>query len=428
MARAYRERSFSLVTLALLGASFIACDEQASEGSAPGGTFAAPAQPAPAAGAAGAGAVTGGDDFGDVRVDDLASPGASGASGEAASDAAPMDAAPPSAADAGPAVRFVGRMDRSDPGGPRFAWSGSGVVARFEGTSVAVSLNDSGQNQLTVLIDGELSPPLDLEAGARTYQLASELPAGEHVVELYRRTEASWGVTQWLSFDFGPSGRLLPPPQPERRIELIGDSISTGYGNEGADVSCGFSPETQNHYLTYGAISARALGAELVTVAWSGKGVVYNYDTDVEEPMPELYERTLPADPSSTWDFSIVPDAVVINLGTNDFSTDGDPTPELFRAEYLGLLTTVRQHYPEAYILCTVGNLLSGEDLAAARAGIAASVEELRARGDTRIEAWEMNVPNENPGCDYHPSVPTHQAMAEALTPRLAAALGLTTP
>jgi hypothetical protein len=30
-----------------------------------------------------------------------------------------------------------------------------------------------------------------------------------------------------------------------------------------------------------------------------------------------------------------------------------------------------------------------------------------------------MNVPNTNPGCDYHPGLATHQAMADALTAEL---------
>ena len=97
--------------------------------------------------------------------------------------------------------------------------------------------------------------------------LASGLPAGEHLVELYRRTEANQGESQFLGFDFGEGALLAPPPRAERRIELVGDSITAGYGNEGADMSCPFSPDTENHYLTYGALAARQLGAEASTVA-----------------------------------------------------------------------------------------------------------------------------------------------------------------
>jgi lysophospholipase L1-like esterase len=304
------------------------------------------------------------------------------------------------------------------------------VVARFSGTAVYVTLNDAGQTQFTVLIDGVLQPNLVARAGMQRYELASVLPAGEHVLELYRRTEASYGPTQFIGVDFGapeaPPGQLLPPPPVTRRIELIGDSISAGYGNEGADTTCTLTPGTENHYMTYGAISARALAAELVTVAWSGKGVVYNYgETDRANPMPALYDRTLPADASSVWDFSFVPDAVVINLGTNDFSTNDDPPADVFVPAYVSLLQRVRMHYPEAFILSTVGNLLYGQDLIDARTQIAAAVADFQAQGGSRVAVWEMNVPNDAPGCDYHPSIATHQRMAEGLTAQLRTVLGL---
>lgn len=324
----------------------------------------------------------------------------------------------------GPAeVRLIGRFQDAGSEGMRFEWSGSGMVAAFEGTSVSVNLSDTGNNQFTVLIDGQIHSKLEAQSGTHRYELASGLPSGQHLVELYRRTEASFGTSSFLGFDFG-DGHLLPAPAAQRRIEIIGDSISCGYGNEGDSPSCGFSAETENHYLTYGAIAARALNAEVVTIAWSGKGIVFNYDTDTTDPLPDLYPRTLPSDASSTWSFESEPDAVVINLGTNDYSTGDDPSPELFREHYVTFLEQLRQRYPSAFVLCTVGPLLNGEDLNAARAGIAAAVDARRATGDERVVAWEMNIGNPDPGCDYHPSVATHEAMAEAVAAELRTHLG----
>jgi lysophospholipase L1-like esterase len=343
------------------------------------------------------------------------------ASSSSSSSMQPDPDAPP----AEPGVRFVGRFDASDPTGPRFAWSGSGIIAAFEGQSVSVTLEDSGNNLFTVVLDGELQEPLHADSGSRQYELATGLVMGDHTIEIYRRTEAMEGVSRFVGFDFGPSGRLLAPPPPTpRRLEIIGDSITCGYGNEGADTSCGYTPETENHYLSYAAVSARALDADLITVAWSGKGIVYNYDTDTNEPLPTLYDRTVPTEGDSQWDFSVVPEAVVINLGTNDFSTDGDPTPELFHDEYAAFLEHLRFRYPAAFILCTVGPMLSGADLDAARAGIAAAVQTRNDAGDASVEAWEMNIVNDSPACDWHPSIATHQLMADALVAKLREELG----
>ena len=80
------------------------------------------------------------------------------------------------------------------------------------------------------------------------------------------------------------------------------------------------------------------------------------------------------------------------------------------------LLTRVRGEYPDALIVGTVGPLLAGDDLSAARAGISAGVAAFAAAGGSNAIAWEMDVPNGNPpGCDYHPNLETHQAMADAV-------------
>jgi lysophospholipase L1-like esterase len=338
-----------------------------------------------------------------------------GASGTATVDAPAMDT---------PALRFVGRFDTSDPAGPRFAWSGSGILARFSGTSVGVRL--AGAQQYTVLIDGALQPKLT-STGALD-PLASGLASGEHTVEVYRRTEANQGEAQFLGFDFGAGQLLAPAAAPEHRIEIIGDSISAGYGDEGT-LPCGFSADTENHYLTYGAITARNVAADLVTIAWSGKGVVCNYGDDAAactDPMPTYFDRILPERADSAWSFaSYQPQAVVINLGTNDFSTTVDPSNADFEGAYAALLERVRAAYPDAFILCTVGPLLAGADLATARAAISGGVAAFAAAGGSNVRAWDMNVANADPpGCDYHPNLATHRAMADALTAELRAELG----
>jgi hypothetical protein len=54
---------------------------------------------------------------------------------------------------------------------------------------------------------------------------------------LWRRTEANnYAPSQFFGLDFG-GGTLLPMPAPAHKIEVIGDSITCGYGNEGATES-----------------------------------------------------------------------------------------------------------------------------------------------------------------------------------------------
>jgi lysophospholipase L1-like esterase len=325
---------------------------------------------------------------------------------------------------AGP--RFVGRVDASDPAAVRFAWSGTGIVARFSGTSIAVQLG--GGQAYSVLVDGVLQPTLTSTGGLDT--LATGLAPSAHDIGLYRRTEANQGESVLLGFDLAGGAWLAPPPPSERRLEIIGDSISCGYGDEGADMNCPFTPATENHYLAYESLAARDLGADLVTVAWSGKGVVCNYGDDATscvDPMPAYYERTLPDRADSRWDFTRwQPQAVVINLGTNDFSTAVDPTPSDFEAAYVALLVKVRSVYQDALILCTVGPLLSGADLETARTEIGAAVQARVAAGDDRVKTFDLapTDPQNGYGCDYHPSLRTHQIMADTLESVLRSELG----
>jgi lysophospholipase L1-like esterase len=367
------------------------------------------------AGAAGTDSSSGGSDS------------SSGAGGSGAGDSAGLANGGDGGSSSGePRVRFVGRVDETDASNVRFAWSGTGIVARFSGTSVAARL--TGGQQYTVLIDGVLQPKL-VPTGASSV-LADNLTDGPHDVEIYRRTEANQGESVFSGFDLGAGTLLAPPAASERRIEIIGDSISCGYGNEGPDMNCGFTPDTENHYLTYGALAARALGAELTTVAWSGKGVVCNYGDDATscmDPMPLYYDRTLPNRAESLWSFSVwQPQAVVINLGTNDFSTTMDPARADFETGYADLLGRVREAYPDAVILCTVGPLLTGTDLTTATSFIESAVQARVAQGDTKVKTFVLapTNPNDGYGCDWHPSLRTHEIMAEALTEALREELG----
>ena len=339
-----------------------------------------------------------------------------GGTGDAtAADARAIDAAP-----AVPAVHFVGRHDDSNPDRVRFGWPGTGMVIRFRGTGASVVLDDPA-GYFALVVDGEVKPRLETTPGERSYPLASDLAEGEHTVELYRRTEGFFGPTSFLGEEI--VGDLLAVPPPTRRIEILGDSITCGYGNEGPDQYCNFSAETENHFLTYGAIAARALGAELSTIAWSGKGVIYNYGDDTVEPLPELFDRTLPTSAAPVWGFAWQPDVVVINLGTNDFSTNNDPGELLFVGAYVALLERLRERYPGALILCTVAPLLGEPDRTTVITYLDSAIAQRAAAGDTLVERIDLSVPTEGWGCDWHPSIATHESMAQALIAILQARL-----
>ena len=324
-------------------------------------------------------------------------------------------------------VRWFGRVDLStDPQHPRFAWSGTGFVAKFMGTSLSASLNNGASTTLfKPVVDGVPQAVFTASAGQSTYMLASGLAAGVHTVELYKQTEGAQGNSQLMGLTVGGGGALMAPPGPSGKlIEVIGDSITCGYGTLGklGDSDC---YPTESHWDTYAAVAARALGAELSTIATSGQGAYRNYGGDMTNTMPMVYGRTLTGSATPAWDFSVAPQAVVINLGTNDISNGkGDPgTP--FRDAYLGLTQTIRARYPNALIVCIIGPLLSGSDLDTIRGHISDVVSARKAAGDTNIEFFDQIQPqtSDKAACQYHPNPAENQIMADLLAAELKARL-----
>jgi hypothetical protein len=108
-----------------------------------------------------------------------------------------------------------------------------------------------------------------------------------------------------------------------RRIELLGDSISAGYGSRGtaalnAANVCKPDVATSGNYYTYNWMIAEHFAADLIPIAWSGKGVYQNCCDNVGAVMGQYWQQTLAGTNASDWDFArFVPDMLIINLGTN---------------------------------------------------------------------------------------------------------------
>jgi lysophospholipase L1-like esterase len=341
------------------------------------------------------------------------------------------DAEATGSADAGPAaVRFVGRVDYTNPASPRFAWSGSTILARFTGSSIGIKLSGP-TTYFDVLIDGTLQAKSTLlTTGTTSYPLATNLAAGPHELEVYRLNEPGIGATgdtTYLGLILDPAGgTLLPPSAPAaHRIEIVGDSITTGFGDESVNAACPNQLAAQNYYVAYGAVAARTLNADLITIAWTGKGMYRNSGGDMTNTMPDLYGLTLPDQATTKWNFaSWIPDAVVIYLGNNDFG-QGDPG-QPYVTTYNTFIARVRMNYPKALIVCTIGPNLMDPKLSEERTYVQGIVSTATAAGDMNVVFLEMPQPTaaEGTGCGGHPLAVTHARMGAALATLLQTKLG----
>ena len=330
-------------------------------------------------------------------------------------------------AEAKPSVRFLGRVDATDPAAVRFSWSATGLVATVGGSKISVSLETSGAATafFQPVIDGTPGERFQVPQGQHTVTLAEGLADGEHTVELYRDSEGSHGVSVFRGFVDGALG--MAPPSSGRSIEVIGDSISCGYGNLGADVhppwdvSCPFSLDTEAAYQAYGPMLGRALGADVSVVARSGWGMYRGYGGSTAEVVPSLYENTLGSSSTPKYDFAREMDAVIINLGTNDSSNDTDPGVP-YEDAYVAFLGTVRAKNPSAWIFVTIGPMTSGATLGTMRLHLDNVVARFADPRASTVLLATQDVATT--GCDYHPDVAEHQRMADTLAAAVREKLG----
>lgn len=271
---------------------------------------------------------------------------------------------------------------------------------------------------------------IELKTPQNVYTLYESDKDEEVVLRLMKFSEASYAKIGIASLDL--EGSLLKPIDgPKRRIEYIGDSITSAYGVEGVWGKDTFSTATENPLLGYAYKSARLLNAQYQFVSWSGIGIITNYVEETRNTpfldrwlMPELYQYSdgelesflqKDKDQYEIWDNTkYKPDLVVVYIGTNDASyTRGiDKRQQVFAKEYGKFLETVRCKNPDSYILCVLGTM--NQELCSIEQG---QVELMQQAGDNKIEFLHLPMQLEEDGIatDTHPSATTHTKVAKLI-------------
>lgn len=314
-----------------------------------------------------------------------------------------------------PKLYYTGRIDRRDPAGPRIQWSGCMVTVHFKGTDLQMAMQAGDNHFYEVVTDGAGHQVLHPSNGTNVLDLAKGLPNTEHTIQVMKRTEAHTGPAQITAFYLNAGGELLEPQKLTRRIEVIGDSISCGYGNESPNEKIHFVPAQENAWMTYGAITARDMGAEYVCVAWSGRKMW------PDNTIPEIYDLVLPGDPASKCDFTqYQPDAVLINLATNDFGP-GIPDADKWTGAYKAFVKRVRANYPNATIYLASGTMMGDgwppekKVLTVLNGYLQRIEDELKTEGETKVRQMHFGTQDgavDGLGGDWHPSIKTHLKMA----------------
>ncbi len=325
-----------------------------------------------------------------------------------------------------------------------FNWSCSGVEFTFRGTHLNVSLRAGCGYEfeglpgdpnapkratwpyLAVFLD-DIPQPLrrfEIASSNETWLLIQTKDVQTHRIRIMKLTENNktfLGITA-----FTGEGEFLPTePEKRKRLEIVGDSITCGYGNMVKDPARHFYSVDEDGYLAYGPTAAKALDLDWSCISVSGITAVRHQGWQIGYAMEELYAYTdrigqerLGLAPEE-WDFAGHPtDCVVVNLGTNDcYGIQFSPDPaelDHFPAAYRAFIENIRRlNGPKTHIVCALGsmNYYLWHD-------IASVMEQYRQEtGDVRLHLLRFRPmhPLDGIGADGHPSLDTHQKMAEEL-------------
>lgn len=256
-------------------------------------------------------------------------------------------------------------------------------------------------------------------------------------IKVIRLSEAIYGYSglEQLEVD----GTVLPAENTVQKqsfqnpkIEVIGDSITCGYGIEG---ECGkdvFTTMQERPDLAYAYLTMQNLNANFHLVSRSGIGLISCYADPETFQVPNLSEplmsqvwpytdrflsERLGLEPE-VWDASkFQPDLVILHLGTNDQSwvRGLEDRRQSFINLYEQMLEAIHRRSPNAKILGCLGAM--GQDLCTAAQEAITRFSKTFPAVPVKFVTFPMqDEQNDGIGTDWHPSAKTHKKMADQLT------------
>lgn len=339
-----------------------------------------------------------------------------------------------------PGFTYIGRFEELPDGTKAFDWEGSSVYLTVQNASyIAMNMNSTGTTGrfITYIYENaDLGSPMPAsnvwvgpQAGpeSQTYTIVSSMGRDVvYTVRIFLDNEPSFtGASPTAFFQFAgiqTDGSLLPPPTFARHIEIVGDSITVGYGSNGGG-PCAVNAVSSSHWVDYSQQLCRNFSAACSTVAWSGKGMYQNC-CDAGTKMPQYYLQTRGGEANtSSWNFTgFTPDAMIINLGTNDFGHDSGAAWEAaFSQTYADFVANATTRYgkPKLPIFVAQGPM---NDSPALYSALQVAISAINAAGGAAHFLDMRGPPND--GCGGHPGIKGHAGMFAMAQPQIAAVMG----
>jgi lysophospholipase L1-like esterase len=313
------------------------------------------------------------------------------------------------------AIRYMGRIDVSNPLRPTFWQPGVSIEWAFSGDSCGIIIEDeikwgSNHNYIELVVDGnpkriKLSKRLD------TIWVKPTNKALWHQLLICKNTEANIGALTFV----GIVAHKIQSPTTKYtlKIECIGNSITCGTGSDESEIPCGKGVwyDQHNAYMSYGMQLGRKLNAQVHLSSVSGIGLMHSC-CNLPVIMPTVFDKINMSDNKLPWKFEkYQPDIVTICLGQNDGIQDS----ALFITNYIQFLKSIRGKYPKAKFVCLSSPMADATLKAFMVKTIRSIVKQCITAGDKNVYSYFFTK-QYRAGCDGHPSVEEQEQIAKELS------------
>jgi hypothetical protein len=311
-------------------------------------------------------------------------------------------------------------------------WTGSGFELKVKAAELWVEIEadyDEQEPWFSVLVNGaHIARQMAVKGRNRICLFRSRNPEEIKHVKFVKDSQAMGDDEQCCLqiHSIFTDGTFCPVEDKPYKLEFIGDSITSGEGTFGAKEEQDWVAMFFSGVHNYAAFTAEVVNADFRIISQSGWGVFASWDGQVERALPDYYEKVCGVLKGShnealgaqqDYDFTKwQPDAVIVNLGTNDGSAFSMPEfhHELveFENAVTAFLKKLRRCNPKAELVWVYGMLGYGMTAPINR-GIQAYVRET---GDERVHF--LNLPNttkETVGSREHPGIASHKKAAAVL-------------
>lgn len=324
--------------------------------------------------------------------------------------------------------------------GFEFQYTGCGLTLSLTGGSASeIPDNEGNYARFAIYVNGTRVTDAQLSSSSITLKVAESAEPVTSTIRFVKLSECAMSLIGVKPLEIAEGETVTPTPAKAHKIEFIGDSITCGYGVDDEDPLHPFKTATEDVTRAYAFKTATALDCDYSMFSTSGYGIISGYTGDPSVKMtnqliPDFYEYMgfsydlLPGISTPmeiSWNFSrYCPDAIVINLGTNDdsYCQEDQSRQEEYCAAYEAFLKVVRSHNPNAHIFCVLG--LMGDRL---YPWVCKACENYSSStGDTKITSVHLPEQDASIGyvSDYHPLESAHEKAAQVLIPQIREIMG----